>query len=109
MGLKLWLAKDIRITDELATNVVASLLCCKFGIALFDEPGDAQHINPNVSYELGVMHLLDRQCLILKNKNVIIQSDLLAKLWTEYDSAKVGEIVSFTKRWLVSVGAVLPQ
>lgn len=108
-GLKLWLAKDIRITDELATNVVASLLCCKYGVALFDEPEDAQHINPNVSYELGMLHLLDRHCLILKGKNITIQSDLLAKLWIEYDPSKIGEIISFIKSWLLQVGTTTPQ
>lgn len=104
-GLKLWLASEVRITDELATNVVACLICCKYGIALFDEPEDQQHINPNVAYELGMMHLLDRDCLLLKSKNVTILSDILAKLYVQYDPLKPGEIISLTKKWLIDVGA----
>jgi hypothetical protein len=109
VGLKIWLAADVRITDELATNVVSCLLCCKYGIALFDEPEDAQHINPNVAYELGMLHLLDRQCLILKSSNIQIQSDLLAKLYVQYDPIKPGEIISLTKKWLLEVGAAPPS
>jgi hypothetical protein len=108
VGLKLWLANDVRITEELATNVIACLLCCKFGIALFDEPEDAQHINPNVAYELGMLHLLDRQCLILKSANVQIQSDLLAKLYVQYDPVKPGEIIELTKKWFLDVGVAPP-
>lgn len=105
-GLKLWLASSVQITDELATNAVSCLICCKFGIALFDEPEEQQHINPNVAYELGMMHLLDRECLILKNKNVTIQSDILAKLYKQYDSSKPGEIIGLTKKWLIDVGSI---
>lgn len=104
-GLKMWLASDVRITDELGTNVLACLLSCKYGVALFDEPEDHQNINPNVSYELGMMHLLDRDCLILKSKNVNIQSDILAKLYIQYDPTKPGELISMTRDWLVGVGA----
>jgi hypothetical protein len=104
-GLKLWLANEVRITDELASNMISCLLCCKYGIALFDEPEDQQHINPNVAYELGMMHLLDRECLILKSKNVSIQSDILAKLYVSYDPATPGDIIRLTQKWLIEVGA----
>ena len=107
-GLNMWLASEVRITDELGTNVIACLLSCKYGIALFDEPEDQQNINPNVAYELGMMHLLDRHCMILKSKNVNIQSDILAKLYVEYASEKLGDIINSVKKWLINVGATTP-
>lgn len=98
------LARDARITDELATNVMATLICCKYGIALFDEPEEAQHINPNVAYELGIMHFLDRKCLLLKSKNLpSLQSDILSKLYVPYDPARPGDIITVVQRWIENV------
>jgi len=98
-GKRVVLAKSTRITDELGTNVLACLLCCKYGIALFDEPEEQQEINPNVAYELGIMHYLDRSCLILKSKNVRLQTDILAKLYTEYDPASPGDLIPLVQNW----------
>lgn len=102
-GKKSILAKNVRITDELGTNVMATLLCCKYGIALFDEPEKKQEINPNVAFELGIMHFLDRPCLLLKSKKIAsLQTDILAKLYTQYDPAKVGDISGLVRQWILS-------
>ena len=42
-------------------NPIAVLYCCKYGIALFDEAEKDQAYNPNVIYELGIMHSLGRE------------------------------------------------
>ena len=47
-------------------NPLAVLCCCKYGIALFDEPEEGAQYNPNVAYELGIMHYQKKDCLILK-------------------------------------------
>jgi hypothetical protein len=107
-GKKPVLAKDTRITDELGTNVMVTLICCKYGIALFDEPEDQQQINPNVAYELGIMHYLDRICLLLKSKNIVsLQSDILAKLYRQYDPSRAGEFIGLVKQWLSEVSDVV--
>jgi CheY-like chemotaxis protein len=49
-------------------NPIAVLYCCKFGIALFDEPEEKQAFSPNVAYELGIMHHQNKNCLILKHR-----------------------------------------
>lgn len=51
-------------------NPLAVLLCCKFGIALFDEPEEGALFNPNVAYELGIMHFQRKNCLILRHKSL---------------------------------------
>ena len=48
-------------------NPIAVLYCCKFGLALFDEPEEGQAYSPNVAYELGILHLQGKECLILKH------------------------------------------
>jgi hypothetical protein len=80
------LASDHKLTDDLY-NPIACLLCCSRGIAIFDQPEPNEKYNPNVAYELGMMHLLGRECLILKHKILpTLQTDILAKLYKEYRS-----------------------
>ena len=50
-------------------NPIAVLYCCKYGIALFDEPEEHQAYSPNVAYELGMMHYQNKNCLILRHSS----------------------------------------
>src|SRR4030095_2124698 len=66
-------------------NLVAVLYCCKYGIALFDEAETNQAYNSNVIYELGMMHSLDRDCLILRNDSLpTVPFDLIKDLSLTY-------------------------
>lgn len=66
-------------------NPVAVLYCCKYGIALFDQAEENQAYNPNVIYELGIMHSLGRECMILRNVSLPpVPFDLLKNLYTPY-------------------------
>lgn len=77
------LASDHHLTDDLY-NPIACLLCCSKGIAIFDEAETDEKFNPNVAYELGMTHLLDRKCLILKHQSLqALQTDILMKLYLE--------------------------
>lgn len=81
------LASEHSLTDDLY-NPVACLLCCSRGIAVFDRAEQDQVFNPNVAYELGMLHLLGRQCLILKHKNLeTLQTDILMKLYVPFTGA----------------------
>lgn len=80
------LAKDHTITNDLY-NPVACLLCCSYGVAVFDRAQAAQTHNPNVVYELGMMHLLKRPCVILKHHNLAkMPTDLLSMLYEDYST-----------------------
>jgi len=80
-------ASEHTLTDDLY-NPVACLLCCSRGIAIFDEAERAQTFNPNVAYELGMLHLLGRPCLILKHQDLeTLQTDILMKLYVPYSTA----------------------
>lgn len=66
-------------------NPIAVLYCCKYGIALFDEPEKDQAYNPNVIYELGIMHSLGRDCIILRNDSLPpVPFDLIKDLYMPY-------------------------
>jgi len=80
-------------------NPVAVLYCCKYGIALFDEAEANQAYNPNVLYELGMMHCLGRECLILRNDSLPpVPFDLVKNLLYPYK----GDLAVRTnvQRWL---------
>lgn len=67
-------------------NPIAVLYCCKYGIALFDEPEEHQAYSPNVAYELGMMHYQNKDCLILKHSTLPqLPFDLIKDLYVEYD------------------------
>jgi hypothetical protein len=86
LGLKPVLAKDHTLTDDLY-NPIACLLCCRYGVAIFDRAETGQMHNPNVVYELAMMQLLKRPCLILKHSKLkSMPSDLLNKIYEKYSS-----------------------
>ena len=85
-GLTAILASEHNLTNDLY-NPIACLLSCARGIAVFDQSEEGQDFNPNVAYELGMMHLLGRDVLILKHSSLkSLHTDILMRLYHEYDS-----------------------
>jgi hypothetical protein len=95
-GYNCVIARDPKwqITND-SYNPIAVLFCCKYGIALFDEPEiikdkkgkiiETIHYNPNVAYELGIMHSQRKNCLILINSELKkVPFDLLQYLHKVY-------------------------
>ena len=79
-------ARDHPLTDDL-NNPIACLLCCSYGVAIFDRPQLNQQHNPNVVYELGMMTLLKRPCIILKHRRLRrMPTDILSRLYEDYNS-----------------------
>jgi class 3 adenylate cyclase len=89
---------DWNLTNNIY-NPVAVLYCCKYGLALFDEAEATQAYNSNVIYELGMMHCLGRECLILRNDSLpAVPFDLIKDLYMPYK----GDLAVRTnvQRWL---------
>jgi hypothetical protein len=98
LGLNPVVAKDQPITDDLY-NPIACLLCCSYGVAVFDTPQVSQAHNPNVVYELGMMQLLKRPCVILKRNTLgRMPTDLLNKLYESYSSVETAA-TQLTRWW----------
>lgn len=92
------LASDHTITDDLY-NPIACLLCCSRGIAVFDGAEYGQEFNPNVAYELGMLHLLGRSCLIMKHRTLrTLQTDILMKLYQSFTGPAA--IANHTVEWI---------
>ncbi len=83
-------------------NPIAVLYCCKYGIALFDEPEKQQSYSPNVAYELGIMHYQNKDCLILKHSSLPqVPFDLIKDLHSEYQ--KDLQVKKIIKSWISQV------
>jgi hypothetical protein len=96
-GLQGIVAREHNLTDDLY-NPIACLLCCNYGIAIFDRPEARQAHNPNVVYELGMMQFLKRRCLILKHEGLrTMPSDILSRLYESYGSQQ--EAISRVRNW----------
>lgn len=80
-------------------NPLAVLYCCKFGIALFDQPEEGQDYNPNVAYELGVMHYQGKNVLLLTHDDLPqMPFDLIKDLRKNY--SKEIDFRRLFKKWL---------
>ncbi len=95
---------DWRITGDIY-NATAVMYCCKFGIALFDECiGDndckePNEYNPNVAYELGMMHLQEKDCLILRHSSLSkMPIDIDVRLRHDYKNR--GELEAIIQGWI---------
>lgn len=86
-------------------NPIAVLLCCKYGIALFDEAEEGISYNPNVAYELGIMHYQKKSCLILRhNKLPQPPFDLIKDLHKTY--SRDIELRNEICRWLDEIAHI---
>lgn len=100
LGLNPVVASDHNLTDDLY-NPLACLLCCQYGIAIFDKGESKQLHNANIVYELATMLILKRPCLILKHEKVkTMPSDFLHKLYEPYRTSNeaVGAVANWWKK-----------
>ena len=90
-------------------NPIAVLYCCKYGIALFDEPEEKQLFSPNVAYELGIMQAQNKNCLILKHESLKDEPffDLMKDLHKVYK--KEIELRKFFKNWISNIERLWPN
>lgn len=94
-------APEWNLTNDVY-NPIAVLYCCKYGIALFDEPEDGANYNPNVAYELGIMQDQGKSCLILKHSSLKgVPFDLVKELYKTY--TREIEFQKIFRDWLVSI------
>lgn len=98
IGLRGIIASEHKLTDDLY-NPIACLLCCSKGIVVFDHAERRQEFNPNVAYELGMLHLLGRTCLILKHQSLkALPSDINTKIYKDYSTHQ--EAAGHVEEWI---------
>ncbi len=86
VGLSGIRADERRYHDDLFNNVLTFMHGCGFGIAVFTRL-DASDFNPNVALEVGCMLAMRKPVCILKDRKLqALQTDLMGKLYSEFDS-----------------------
>lgn len=82
-------ADEKEFTNDLWENVRVYLECCNVAVAIFDKD-DQDNYNPNVAIEVGYMLSKGNQVCLLKDKKLpTLPSDLISKMYKEYDSDDV--------------------
>lgn len=97
-GLNAIRADEDEFNNDLWENVKVYLDCCNVAVAVFNKIGHEQDnpiYNPNVALEVGYMLAKGRKVCILKdNKLPKLPSDLISKMYKEYDSDNVETTLS---------------
>jgi hypothetical protein len=111
-GLNAMFAKDAAKEPLLWPNVRVFMDNCQYGIAVFDGLPIGENearLNPNVCIELGYMVAQDKRCLILKDKNVKLATDLLGFIWEDFDCENLDHTLApAIDKWVEDTVRVLP-
>ena len=96
-------ADDKEYHEDLFPNVQTYMNGCGMGVAVFEQI-EARSFNPNVALELGYMYAMGKPLCLLKDKNLTtLHSDLVGKLYREFDSYDpAGTIPPTLSRWLTN-------
>lgn len=82
-------ADEKEFANDLWENVRVYLECCNVAVAVFDK-NDQDSYNPNVAIEVGYMLSKGNKVCLLKDKKLPkLPSDLISKMYKEYDSDDV--------------------
>ena len=93
-GIKVVRADERVFVDDLCENVKVYLECCKMAVAVFDKNTQDTY-NPNVALEVGYMLANKRKvCLLKDNRLAKLPTDLISKLYREYDPNDIKNSVS---------------
>lgn len=94
-------ADEKEFTNDLWENVRVYLECCNVAVAVFDK-NDQDNYNPNVAIEVGYMLSKGNKVCLLKDKKLPkLSSDLISKMYKEYDSDDVeGTLPEQLELWI---------
>lgn len=110
-GLYARFAKDVRKDELLWNHITKYMDQCSYGIAIFDGlplDRDEPLLNPNVCTELGYMLAKGKRCLILKDRNLTLQTDLLGFVWIQFDSNRLSGLKKTIENWVEQEIQALP-
>lgn len=106
-GITALRADDKEYHEDMYSNIVTYMYGCAFGIAVFEQ-FETVEFNPNVSLEIGYMQGLRKPVCLLKDSTLkSLHSDLVSKLYKEFDSKRLNKSVpSVLSKWLEDWGLV---
>ena len=98
-GLKLHLASDANIEDDLWNNVAAYLWACRYGLALFENRVE-RGLSYNLVIEVGAMLATGRRCALLKDTTQDkLPSDLVGHIYRSVDFDDLSTVSAEVHAW----------
>jgi hypothetical protein len=98
-------ADDKQYHDDLFYNILTYLYGCNLSVAVFERI-EKDEFNPNVSLEVGYMLALKKPVCLIKDKTLeTLQTDLVGKLYREFDPYEPECTISESlNQWLTDKG-----
>jgi hypothetical protein len=98
-GLKLHLASDAHIEDDLWSNVAAYLWACRYGLAFF-ENRVGRGMSYNLVIEVGAMLATGRRCALLKDRTQPdLPTDLVGHIYRPVDFDDLEQLSAEVHSW----------
>jgi hypothetical protein len=98
-GLRLHLASDRIVDDDLWANVAAYMWGCKFGIGLVEDRA-GEGVNDNLKIEIGSMLMAGRRCALLKDTTVPkMPTDLVGRIFKPVDFGDLDAVAKEIHLW----------
>lgn len=99
-GLKLHLASDAIVEDDLLGNVGAYMWACRYGLGIIEDRLD-RGLNYNAVIELGGMGLTGRRCGILKDRTApkALPTDLSGQIYKSVDLDDLDGLGDTVRAW----------
>lgn len=99
-GLRLHVASEHKIVDDLWMNVAGHMWGSRYGIAFFEDRRGVG-INYNLTIEVGAMLTLGRRCALLKDVSIKkMPTDLVGQIYTPMDLEDASALSKAVHRWL---------
>lgn len=98
-GLKLHLASDRVIDEDLLGNIAAHMWACQYGIGIFEDRAGGG-LNYNVLIEIGSMIMSGRRCALLKDTTTPnMPTDLVGRIYKPVDLADPDAVTREVHIW----------
>jgi hypothetical protein len=98
-GLRLHLASDASIEDDLWSNVAGYLWACRYGLALFEDRA-GRGLSYNLVIEVGAMLATGRRCALLKDRTQgELPSDLVGQIYRPVDFDDLDQVGAAVHEW----------
>jgi hypothetical protein len=99
-GLRMHLASDRQLADDLYGNIAAHMWACQYGIGLFEDRL-GRGLNENMLIEVGSMIVIGRRCALLKDEPIQkMPTDFVGQIYKEVDFGDTGSVVSAVHAWV---------
>ncbi len=92
-------ASDRNVSDELWTNVAASMWACRYGVAFVESRIEAD-VNRNVLIEVGAMLMTGRRCVLLRDQSIQrMPTDLVGHIYKLIDLDDMATVALALREW----------